>query len=109
MAGQFLLKQANLIASIISASEISSISPSTIRILSLVAPTKRSISASPSSEMPGLILNFPLILPTLTSEIGPPKGISDTLRAAEAASPANESGKISLSAEIRFIVTNVSA
>ena len=46
---------------------------------------------------------------TLTSEIGPPNGTSDTASAADAARPANASGIISLSAEIKLTVTKTSA
>jgi hypothetical protein len=41
--------------------------------------------------------------------MGPLKGMSETASAAEAASPASESGIISISADIRLIVTKVSA
>ena len=40
----------------------------------------------------GLMINSPSFLPTLTSEIGPSNGISETVNAAEAANPAKLSG-----------------
>ena len=49
--------------------------------------------------------NFPSILATLTSEIGPLKGISETARAADAAKPAKQSGIMFVSAEIKEIIT----
>jgi polyribonucleotide nucleotidyltransferase len=54
-------------------------------------------------------INFLFILATRTSDIGPLNGMSDTARAADAASPARASGIISISAETRLIVTKVSA
>ena len=54
-------------------------------------------------------MNSPLTLDTLTSDIGPWKGMSDTASAADAASPASASGMISFSAEMRLMVTNTSA
>ena len=92
-----------------SASLTSFISPSTIRMLSIVAPTMMSMSARVFSLKVGLITSLPSIRATRTSEIGPPKGMSDTARAAEAASPASASGWMSRSAEMRFTVTNTSA
>ena len=91
------------------ASDTSFISPSTIRMLSIVAPTMMSRSASAFCENVGLITNSPLIRDTRTSEIGPPNGTSETASAADAASPASASGMISLSAEIKLTVTNTSA
>ena len=67
---------ANLIASTISSSEHSSISPSTIITESLEAPTMISISASSNCALLGLITNSPLILAALASEIGHSKGKS---------------------------------
>ena len=74
-----------------------------------VAPTMMSRSASLSSVKVGLMANFPPILATLTSETGPLKGMSETIRAAEAARPASASGIVSLSAEISITLTKVSA
>ena len=45
----------------------------------------------------GLMTNFPSILATRTSEIGPLNGISDTAKAADAARPASASGSTSSS------------
>ena len=72
---------------------ISSISPSTITIESLEAPTIMS-SSTPLCKVSqlGLMLRTPSFLITLTSEKGPLKGISVIATAAEAASPAKESG-----------------
>ena len=51
----------------------------------------------------------PLIFATLTSEIGPLKGMSETAKAAAAANPTKASGLTSESAEIRLMFTCVSA
>ena len=84
-----------------SCSLTSCISPSTIMMLSYVAATIRSISAFSSCSKVGLITNWPSIRATRTSEIGPPKGMSETANAAEAANPANASGISIPSAEKR--------
>ena len=68
-----------------------------------------SISACANCWNVGFTTNLPSIRPTLTSDIGPLKGISDTARAAEAASPANASGISIPSEENMVIVTNTSA
>ena len=93
----------------ITASLTSFISPSTIMMLSMVAATIISRSASAILLKGGLMQYSPLILATLTSEIGPLKGMSLTAIAAEAAKPAIASGWMSFSAEIRFTVTKTSA
>ena len=64
-------------ASIISSSEISSISPSTIITESAEAPIIISMSDSRSCALVGLIINSPLTRPTLASEIAHSKGKSD--------------------------------
>ena len=87
-------------ASTISASLTSDISPSTITILSAVPATIRSISASSSSERNGLMMNSSFTLATLTSEIGPLNGISLTAIQALAAKPTKLSGITSSSADI---------
>ena len=69
---------ANLMASVISSSDISSISPSTIITESAEAPIIISISDSSSCALVGLIMNSPLIRPTLTSEIAHSKGKSES-------------------------------
>ncbi len=74
----------------------------------MVAATIRLRSASSNSVYVGLILNSPLTLATLTSEIGPAKGISDTASADDAASAASASGGVSNSPEIRLRSTCVS-
>ena len=79
-------------ASVISSSEISFISPSTIITESDEAPITISISDSANCDKVGLITNSPFTRPTLTSEIGVSKGISDNCIAAEAAKPAIASG-----------------
>ncbi len=79
-------------ASAISSSEISSISPSTIITESAEAPTIISRSAFSSCSKLGLITSSPSIRATLTSEIGVSKGMSETWIAAEAAKPARASG-----------------
>ena len=78
--------------STISASETSCISPSTITMLSIVPAMIQSISDSSISLSVGLITNSPLILPTLTSDIGPLNGISDIAIHEDAAKPTNASG-----------------
>ena len=78
-------------------------------MFSYVAPTIMSRSADSTCSNVGLTMNSPLTLATLTSDIGPWKGMSDTASAADAASPASASGIMSFSAEIRLIVTNTSA
>ena len=84
-------------ASIISCSEISFISPSTITIESLVPPTIISKSAFAAFSMLGFTESCPSILTTLTSDIGPLKGMSEIAMAADAAKPAKVSGITSLS------------
>ena len=69
----------------------------------------RSMSAFSNWSKVGLMTNSPLIRATRTSEIGPLKGISETARAAEAASPANASGMSTPSAEKRMMFTYTSA
>ena len=76
----------------ITSSETSFISPSTIRMLSIVPPTMMSRSHSGISEKLGLMAYSPLRRTTRTSEMGPPKGMSETASAAEAARPASASG-----------------
>ncbi len=61
-------------------------------MLSIEAPTNRSISANFNCDADGLITHSLLILATRTSEIGPLKGISETANAAEAAKAASASG-----------------
>ena len=78
-------------------------------MLSIVAATIMSRSASAILLNGGFMQYSPLILATLTSEIGPLNGISLTAIAAEAAKPARASGWISFSAEMRLTVTNTSA
>ena len=99
---------AYLIASVISSSEISLNSPSTITTESSLAPTIISISDSSSWAFDGFIKKFPSILATLTSEIGPSNGISDNDSAAEAARPTNASGITFSSWDINCIITWVS-
>ena len=96
-------------ASIISASEISSPSPSTIKISLAFAATINSKEAPANSLTLGFTLYSPLILATRTSEIGPLNGISETASAAAAARPTKASGKTSESAEIKLINTCTSA
>ena len=79
-------------ASTISFSEISFISPSTIAIESFEAPIIISISDNSNCARDGLMMNLPSILPTLASEINVSKGMSDNANAAEAANPAKASG-----------------
>ena len=78
-------------------------------MLSMVAATMMSISAFSNSAEVGLTMYFPSVRATRTSEIGPLKGISETAKAAEAAKPANASGKSSPSAENNIIFTYTSA
>ena len=99
---------ANLMASSMSCSDTSFISPSTIMMFSSVAATISSRSESFIWEKVGLMTNSPLIRLTRTSETGPPNGRSEVARAAEAARPARASGWMSFSAEIRLMLTNTS-
>ena len=78
-------------------------------MLSIVAATMMSMSASSRALKVGLITYSPLIRATRTSEIGPLKGTSETARAAEAARPARASGMSSPSAEYKVTLTKVSA
>ena len=61
-------------------------------IFSSVPATIKSRLAFLISVVVGFTIYFPSILETLTSEIGPLKGISDTAMAAEAAKAAKASG-----------------
>ena len=81
-----------MIASAISSSEISSISPSTIITESAEAPIIMSISDAANCALFGLITNSPFTLATRASEIGHSKGKSLNCMAADAAKPANASG-----------------
>ena len=76
----------------ITSSDTSFISPSTIRMLSIVPPTMMSRSTSCICENVGLMTYSPAMRATRTSEMGPPNGMSDTASAAEAARPASASG-----------------
>ena len=98
-----------LIASIISLSETSFISPSTIATLSADAPTIISISADSRSSDEGLITYLLSIRATLTSEIGPLNGMSDIAIADEAANAANASGFTFSSWELSEIIICTSA
>ena len=88
-------------AASISASEHSFISPSTILISLIEADTINSKSAFANSVRVGLITNLPSIRATLTSDIGPLKGMLDTVIAAEAAKATKLSGIVSKSDDIR--------
>ena len=57
----------------------------------------------------GLIIILPSMRATRTSEIGPLKGMSDTISAADAAKPAMASGMLLLSELIIWIITWVPA
>ena len=91
------------------AGKISLASPSTIKIYSSEPATINSNEATSNCAGVGLIINFPSIFPTLTSDIGPLNGISETANAAEAANPAKQSGRTSESADIKVIPIWVSA
>ena len=78
-------------------------------MFSFEAATTRSRSAFSRSSTFGLITNSPLTRAILTSDMGPLKGISDTVNADEAASAANASGITPFSPEIKEINTCVSA
>ena len=71
-------------ASTRSCSAISWAPPSTLTMESAVPQTMISRSESSSSARVGLATNSPLIRPTRTAPMGPAKGMSDMLRAAEA-------------------------
>ena len=64
-----------------------------------------SISAPAKAALEGLTTNLPSINATRASEIGPPKGISEIEIAALAANPANASGIMFSSCEIRLMIT----
>ena len=109
MHSDLIASWATLRASTISSSDTSFDSPSTIQIFSYEAPTIRlSVELSICSGV-GLTTYLPSDLTTLTSDIGPLNGISETVKAADAAKAASASGKTSLSALIRFSITWVSA
>ena len=90
--------------STISNSEISFISPSNITISFTVPAIIISISEFFISDTVGLITYSPFTLPTLTSDIGPLKGISETAIAAEAAKPHKASGWCSPSYDNNWII-----
>jgi len=77
-------------------------------IFSLVAATMISRSSNSRSEIEGFNINWPSLRPTLTSEIGPLNGMSETDIAAEAANAAIASGIVFLSPDISEIITCVS-
>ncbi len=74
-----------------------------------VAATIISRSVSVISENEGLMQYCPFLRATLTSDIGPWKGISLTARAPAAASPASASGCVSLSADTSITLTKTAA
>jgi len=82
-----------------SSSLISLHSPSTMQIESSVPATVMSISDCLSISNEGLATNSPLMRPTHTSEIGPAKGISLIINAAEAPTAARVSASTSGSLE----------
>ena len=96
-------------ASIISFSETSFISPSTIATLSADAPTIISISADSRSSDEGFITYLLSIRATRTSDIGPLNGMSDIAIADEAAKAANASGFTFSSCEFSEIIICTSA
>ena len=67
------------------------------------------MSAELRSSEEGFITYFPLILATLTSEIGPLKGMSDIAIAVDAASAASASGFTFSSWEFSDIIICTSA
>ena len=73
-----------------------------MQILSYDAPTIRLRVAFSICSGVGLTIYFPSDFTTLTSAIGPLKGMSETVNAADAARAARASGKTSLSALIRY-------
>ena len=68
-----------------------------------------SMSAFSSCSKVGLMTNRPSMRATRTSEIGPPKGMSETANADDAASPASASGISMPSDESRMTLTYTSA
>ena len=74
-------------------------------MLSYVAATMMSMSAFSICWKVGSMTYCPSMRATRTSEMGPPKGMSDTASAAEAASPANASGMSTPSAENSMMFT----
>ena len=90
---------ANSNAAMKSSSEISFELPSTIMMASSVPATIISISDSNNWLIVGLQINSPFTRPTITSEYGPPNGISEITSAAEAPTAANVSASISGSDE----------
>ncbi len=65
-----------------------------------VPATIRSTSEFSISEAVGFITHSPFMRPTRGDDTGPSKGISVIVKAAEAASATNASGKTSASADI---------
>ena len=77
-------------------SSLTSLAPaSTILIASLVPATVKSISDSAACSTVGLIMNSPLIRPTLTPAIGPSKGILEIHVHNDEPNIAVNSGKLS--------------
>ena len=79
-------------APIMSCSDTSFISPSTIMMFSAEAPTMMSMSASFICSKVGSIMYSPFTRATRTSLMGHSKGMSEQARAVEAANPASASG-----------------
>ena len=105
----FMAAMAALRAPIMSCSDTSFISPSTIMMFSADAPTIMSMSASAICWNVGLMTYSPPMRATRTSLMGHSNGISEQARAVEAAKPARASGWSTPSAEKRIMLTNTSA
>ena len=96
-------------APIMSCSDTSFISPSTIMMFSAEAPTMMSMSASFICSKVGLMTYSPPMRATRTSLIGHSKGISEQANAVEAAKPARASGWSTPSADKSITLTYTSA
>ena len=95
-------------ASINSSSVMSFASPSTITMVCSFPDTIISISESSICDRVGLMTNSPSIRPTRTVAIGPLKGISEIINAADAPKPASVSAIFSPSLDNTVIMTCVS-
>ena len=101
----FISSWANFKASRKTSSEIRSASPSTITIVSLFPDTTNSIDDSSICSLVGFTIKFSSTFASLTVAIGPFHGISDTINAAEAPTPARTSAGLSPSVVKTVIIT----
>jgi len=99
---------AKKIASSTSSSGTSPASPSTIRIASRLPATKMFMSLRSKSCRSGLMTSWPSIRPTRAPAMGPSKGMSEMVRAAEAPIMARIAVSFCLSAESTVAITWIS-